>query len=194
MTSSPFSSESQFRATYRDKLAAMLHANPNARDFGLSIFILVCANAYFDRDILSEMDTDLRKAYINIRERYFRLFADGQIVNERYAEDLLVFLKISLVGLEQLRVTEQRQMGEWTLQFNHIRSFRPQRTAARAVVSMTSPSMKMLFTMTRPFATGRVSGPVRWRVKMWRCSTTNIHLPACMPFCCQSRRKNNTST
>jgi hypothetical protein len=139
MTSSPFSSESQFRATYRNKLSAMLHANPNTRDFGLSTFILVCANAYFERDILSEMDTDLRRAYINIRERYFRLFADGQIVNERFAEDLLVFLKISLVGLEQLRVTEQRQLGEWTLQFNHIRSFRPQRTAARAVASIDIP-------------------------------------------------------
>ena len=133
---SPFSSENQFRATYRDKLSALLRPNPSARDFGLGAFILVCANAYFDREILTELDNDLRKAFINIREKYFRLFAEGQILDERHAEDLLVFLKIALVGLEQLRVTEHRPLGDWTLQFNHIRSFRPQRTAARSVPSI----------------------------------------------------------
>ena len=139
MSASPFSSESQFRAIYRDKLSAMLHTNSNTRDFGLSSFILVCANAYFERDILAELDTDLRKAFINIREKYFRLFAEGQILDERHAEDLLVFLKIALVGMEQLRVTEQKTLSEWTLQFNHIRSFRPQRTAARSVPSIDVP-------------------------------------------------------
>ena len=138
-TGSPFSSESQFRARYRDKLSAMLRANTTAHDFGLSTFVLVCANAYFDRDILNELDNDLRRAFINIREKYFRLFAEGQILDERHAEDLLVFLKIALVGLEQLRVTEHRPLGEWTLQFNHIRSFRPQRTAARSVPSIDIP-------------------------------------------------------
>ena len=139
MTSSPFTSETEFRSRYRDKLSIMLRANANAHDFGLSNFILVCANAYFDREILAELDNDLRRAFINIREKYFRLFAEGQILDERHAEDLLVFLKIALVGLEQLRVTEHRTLGEWTLQFNHIRSFRPQRTAARLVASIDIP-------------------------------------------------------
>jgi diadenosine tetraphosphate (Ap4A) HIT family hydrolase len=139
MNDTPFSSESQFRAIYRDKLAAMLHTNPAARDFGLGNFILVCANAYFERDILTELDNDLRRAFINIREKFFRLFAEGQIVDERQAEDLLVFLKISLVGLEQLRVTEHKTLCDWTMQFNHIRSFRPQRTAARSVGSIDIP-------------------------------------------------------
>lgn len=139
MSANPFTSENQFRVIYRDKLSSMLRANSSSRDFGLSSFILVCANAYFERDILSELDTDLRKAFINIREKYFRLFAEGHILDERHAEDLLVFLKIALVGLEQLRVTEQRPLGKWTLQFNHIRSFRPQRTAARSVPSIDVP-------------------------------------------------------
>ena len=139
MTGSPFSSEAQFRSRYRDQLSAMLRSTASTRDFGLSTFILVCANAYFDRDILGEMDNDLRRAFINIREKYFRLFAEGQILDERFAEDLLVFLKISLVGLEQLRVTEHKSIGDWTLQFNHIRSFRPQRTAARLVPSIDIP-------------------------------------------------------
>jgi diadenosine tetraphosphate (Ap4A) HIT family hydrolase len=139
VNTSPFASESQFRARYREKLSALLRSNATASDFGLGAFILVCANAYFDRDILVEMDNDLRKAFINIREKYFRHFAEGHILDERRAEDLLVFLKIALVGLEQLRVTEHRSLGDWTLQFNHIRSFRPQRSAARAVPSINMP-------------------------------------------------------
>ncbi|HEY3312438.1 MAG TPA: hypothetical protein VGK00_12430 [Anaerolineales bacterium] len=139
MNGSPFTSENQFRAIYHDKLKTMLRANNGSYDLGLGAFILVCANAYFDREILNEVDNDLRKAFINIREKYFRLFAEGQILDERRAEDLLVFLKIALVGLEQLRVTEQSSLGEWMLQFNHIRSFRPQRTAARSVLSIDMP-------------------------------------------------------
>jgi diadenosine tetraphosphate (Ap4A) HIT family hydrolase len=67
------------------------------------------------------------------------LFAEGHILSERNAEDLLVFLKITLVGMEQLRVAEFKQLDEWTLQFNHIRSFRPQRTAGRTVASLDIP-------------------------------------------------------
>ncbi len=141
MSENPFTTEAQFVTLYRDKMTAMLRAqrNSGASDLGLSTFILVCANAYFDRNILSELDNDLRRAFFSIREKYFRLLADGHILDERFAEDLLVFLKIALVGLEQLRVTEHKQLGDWVVQFNHIRSFRPQRSAARAVASIDMP-------------------------------------------------------
>jgi hypothetical protein len=134
-----FKSEQEFMDAYRHKLTLLLQEKGNASDFGLSAFILVCANAYFDNEILIELGNDLRKAYLNIREKYFRAFAEGHILSERNAEDLLVFLKIALVGMEQLRVAESRQLDEWTLQFNHIRSFRPQRSASRAVSSIDVP-------------------------------------------------------
>ena len=75
----------------------------------------------------------------------FASFAEGHILSEKNAEDLLVFLKIALVGLEQLKVAEFKQLDEWTLQFNHIRSFRPQRTAARAVASIDVPFSENAF-------------------------------------------------
>jgi hypothetical protein len=134
-----FESEQAFLNAYRRKLALLLRERGSAADFGLSAFILVCANAYFDPEILAELNNDLRKAFLAIREKYFRLFAEGHILGERNAEDLLVFLKIALVGMEQLRVVEFKQLNEWTLQFNHIRSFRPQRTAARVVASIDVP-------------------------------------------------------
>jgi len=147
MSDFPFTSESEYVTQYRDKLAAMLHAqrNNNGYDPGLGSFILVCANAYFDRNILSELDDDLRRTFLSIREKYFRQFAEGRIVDDRQAEDLLVFLKIALVGLEQLRVTESRPLGDWVVQFNHIRSFRPQRSAARAVASIDIPFNESAF-------------------------------------------------
>jgi hypothetical protein len=134
-----FKSEQAFLDAYRRKLALLLHERGSAADFGLSAFILVCANAYFDHEILAELNNDLRKAFLSVREKYFRLLAEGHILNERNSEDLLVFLKIALVGLEQLRVAEFKQLDEWTLQFNHIRSFRPQRAAARHVASIDIP-------------------------------------------------------
>lgn len=134
-----YKSEEAFLDSYRLKLSSLLREKGNASDFGLSAFILVCANAYFDSEILEDLGNDLRKAFLDIREKYFRVFAYGQILNERNAEDLLVFLKIALVGLEQLRVAEFRHLDEWTIQFNHIRSFRPQRNAARAVASIDMP-------------------------------------------------------
>lgn len=134
-----FASEQAFQALYRQKLLTLLKDKSASSDFGLGAFILVCANAYFNRDLLAALDNDLRKAFLHIREKYFRLFAEGQILPERNAEDLLVFLKIALVGLEQLRVAEFKQIDAWTLQFNHIRSFRPQRAAGRAVASLAVP-------------------------------------------------------
>jgi len=134
-----FKSEQNFLDDYRNQLTLLLREKGNTSDFGLSAFILVCANAYFDHDVLDELGSDLKKSFLKIRKKYSRLFTEGQILNERNAEDLLVFLKIALIGMEQLKVAEIRSLDEWTLQFNHIRSFRPQRTASRAVASINIP-------------------------------------------------------
>lgn len=130
-----FSSETSFRAAYRHKLQKML----GGADAGLAAFILVCANAYFDGEILIDLSGALSDSFLRLRSHYAALFADGQLVEERLAEDLLVFLKMSLAGQENLKVAETRSLGHWQLQFNHLRSFRPQRTAVRPVTSLLQP-------------------------------------------------------
>ena len=129
-------SEAQVRQSYIHKLGQLLHAGEHDPDHGLAAFILACANAYFDREILAEMKEALNESFVRLREYYGYLLAKGCLINEQYAEDLLVFLKIGIVGMENLRLAEHRQVAWWRLQFNHIRSFRPQRVAARLVPSI----------------------------------------------------------
>jgi hypothetical protein len=141
----PFSSESHFYTAYRSKLLAMLENDENDSDVGLASFILVCANAYFDGEILAALKDELTTSFIRLKNYYSRFFGFGQVMNERYAEDLLVFLKIALVGLNDLQVTQHRRMDHWSIQFNHLRSFRPQRSAARLVASIDSPFNEFAF-------------------------------------------------
>ena len=132
-------SETSVRQSYRQKLRDLLHQGENAPDFGLASFILACANAYFDSEILAALKDDLQASFTRLQQKYGGLLAKGRLIDERYAEDLLVFLKIGLVGMENIRMAEHRQVAWWRLQFNHIRSFRPQRSAARKVNTIGEP-------------------------------------------------------
>jgi len=137
--SNPLTSEKHFREAYRQKLSLLLHSSGNDPDYGLSAFILACANAHFDDEILAMIKQELAQTYTGLRKVYAEQLSKGQIINERFSEDLLVFLKIGLVGMENLKVAQHRQVAWWRVQFNQIRSFRPQRSAARPVTSLLSP-------------------------------------------------------
>jgi hypothetical protein len=139
-------SDSLFRAAYHKKLCAMLQSGSLADSAArLPNFILVCANAYTDREILNTLEVELRQAFEQLKADTSEIFASGQIVNERSSEDLLVFLKMALVGFDRLQVTEQKQIAWWRVQFNHLRSFRPQRSAARPVASIHMPFNEQAF-------------------------------------------------
>jgi hypothetical protein len=141
----PFLSEMHLRNAYREKLVSMLKNLPAARETALASFILVCANAYFDAQVHTALASELQAAFDQLHAAYTDLFARGQVVEERYAEDLLVFLKMTLVGLERLQITEHSQVENWQVQFNHLRSFRPQRAAARPVASIDAPFIEHSF-------------------------------------------------
>jgi hypothetical protein len=131
-----FTSEQSFWDAYQRKLAFLLREEENAPDFGLGAFVLVCANAYFNSEVLSALKPDLEHSYARLHAACADFLSQGRLFNDHYAEDLLVFLKMALVGLEKLQVTEHRQVGPWNVQFNHLRSFRPQRSAAQPVSSI----------------------------------------------------------
>jgi hypothetical protein len=59
-----FKSEQNFLDDYRNQLTLLLREKGNTSDFGLSAFILVCANAYFDHDVLDELGSDLKKSFL----------------------------------------------------------------------------------------------------------------------------------
>jgi hypothetical protein len=145
-----FSSEQSFWEAYQRKLALLLREEENAPDFGLGAFVLVCANAYFNSEVLSALKPDLQTTYARLRATCADFLSTGRLFNDHYAEDLLVFLKMALIGLEKLQVTEHRRVGPWNIQFNHLRSFRPQRSAAQPVASIDQPfNERMFFYDTR---------------------------------------------
>jgi hypothetical protein len=144
-TMSIFISESAFWDAYRRKLALLLREEENAPDFGLGAFVLVCANSYFNSEVLSALKPDLQQSYERLRALCADFLLHGRLFDDRYAEDFLVFLKMALVGLENLQITEHRQVGHWNVQFNHIRSFRPQRAAGHPVASIDLPFSDSLF-------------------------------------------------
>jgi diadenosine tetraphosphate (Ap4A) HIT family hydrolase len=125
MSAALFSSGSAFRQAFTAGLSELI------RGGGLGPFILVCANATFDPDIHAATSSELAALYRQLREQYVTALEDGRAIQE-VEEDLLVFLKIQAVGLDRLKHTERRRAGQWELQFNHLRSFRPRRITARA--------------------------------------------------------------
>jgi hypothetical protein len=140
-----FASEESFWDAYRHKLALLLREEEDAPDFGLGAFVLVCANAYFNGEVLSALAPELNQSYERLRALCADFLSHGRLFNDRYAEDFLVFLKMALVGLERLQITEHRQVGNWNVQFNHLRSFRPQRSAAQPVASIDLPFSDRMF-------------------------------------------------
>lgn len=146
MSNNIFASEDEFRATYLHHLKMLLKDEGNE----LGSFILVCANAYYDPTILDALENELQGRYEKLIKKYKDLFAHGYTVNVN-EEDLLVFLKLAIVGLEALQATEQRDLDHWQVQFNHLRAFRPRRMAQVTIQSIRSPFEERAFNFKKPF-------------------------------------------
>ncbi|HSH29626.1 MAG TPA: hypothetical protein VK971_06935 [Thiohalobacter sp.] len=117
---------------------------------GLGPFILVLANATFEPDIYAELETSLKNRFDRLREDLRERFAGGHN-DEQIEEDLLVFLKMALIGFEGLQPIRFRGAGPWRLQFNHLRSFRPRRITSGVPKEIISPFDSNAFNFNRPF-------------------------------------------
>ncbi|MDD5241627.1 MAG: hypothetical protein PHG47_07895 [Sulfuricella sp.] len=144
MNQHPFSSGESFRQAFSTGLSDLLQGG------GLGQFILVCANATFNPEIHDATAAELESLYLQLRAQYVGALASGRAIAE-VEEDLLVFLKILAVGLERLKHTEQRQEGEWELQFNHLRSFRPKRITARVPAGIYADFEETAFHFNKGF-------------------------------------------
>lgn len=144
MTDTPFSSLHDFQQAFVSGLSGLL------RKGGLGPFILVCANASFDRAIQEATASELAKVYGELRDEYVATLRQGRPI-AAVEEDLLVFLKLHAVGFEQLQPTEMRQAGPWEVQFNQLRSFRPRRISTQVPASLLVPFDEKGFHFNKPF-------------------------------------------
>lgn len=117
---------------------------------GMNLFILVCANASFERQLFLLLKHRLAAQYQGLLGKLRASLLNGAQLDEA-DDDLLVFLKIAAIGFDQLQLTEQRSAGPWEVQFNHLRSFRPARNSQQPVGSIYRPFDPQGFHFNKPF-------------------------------------------
>lgn len=152
-----FASQASFQHAFTTGLSALLQKG------GLGPFILVCANASFDKRVEAATSAGLAELFKSLSAEYVTALANGTPI-QAVEEDLLVFLKLHTVGFARLQATETRQVGPWEIQFNQLRSFRPRRISAQLAQSLHLPFDEAGFHFNKPFMqkeafwSGKLSG------------------------------------
>jgi diadenosine tetraphosphate (Ap4A) HIT family hydrolase len=144
MNNELFSSKDQFRHIFEQGLIKLLDHNE------LGVFILVLANASFDQHVHQFTYNDLLKKYQQLVNKYRFLLQDGQLLTEP-EDDILVFLKLMAMGIDQVSQTEFRHTEQWELQFNHIRSLRPARISKDIIQGIYLDFKPEGFHFNKPF-------------------------------------------
>lgn len=116
----------------------------------LGTLILGCANATFDPFIFDATHAALRNQFRKLEQRLLADFREGRQVDES-DEDLLVFLKMLVVGFDDLAQTDFREEDGWEIQFNQVRAFRPRRMSGQAGESLRRPFNPDGFHFNKPF-------------------------------------------
>ena len=141
----PFTSLASFREQFNLGLCQLLDKNQ------LGTFILCLANASNDAELFSQLKEQLKSQHIELLEDYKKALINGEQINA-VDEDLLVFLKLHLLGFDNIQLTEQRDESVWLCQFNQLRSFRPRRMTSFAHNgNMFTPYVEADFNFNKPF-------------------------------------------
>jgi len=140
----PFGTIESFQHAFTSGLSTLLQKG------GLGPFILVCANASFDRRVEAATAEGLAVLYNALSVEYLDALSNGKPI-QAVEEDLLVFLKLHAVGFERLQATETRRTGPWEVQFNQLRSFRPRRISAHVPQTLHLPFDENGFHFNKPF-------------------------------------------
>ncbi|MCP3852257.1 MAG: hypothetical protein GY694_18775 [Gammaproteobacteria bacterium] len=144
MNNEIFASKEQFRHIFEQGLVKLLEND------GLGTFILVLANASFDEHVHNYTNKALLEKYDQLTQKYQFLLQDGQLLTEP-EDDILVFLKLMVMGMDKVGQTELRHTKQWELQFNHIRSLRPARISKNIIEGIRLDFNPDGFHFNKPF-------------------------------------------
>jgi hypothetical protein len=117
---------------------------------GLGSYILVHANACFDPEIYRGLKGDLAQRFDQLAAYCREALIEGRELAGA-GDDQLVFLKLMAIGFEGIQAAEFSQSGEWELQFNHVRAFRPSRMSRQPVRGISRPFDGDSFNFNKPF-------------------------------------------
>jgi len=143
--SQPFQSIEIFREQFNHGLYHLLDSQ------SLGTFILCLANASQDKNLFAQLKSKLCEQYLYFTEQYKADLQHGNQL-DLVEEDLLVFLKLHIIGFDNIRLTQQRVESHWQCQFNHIRSFRPRRISSfHDDTEITAPYDRYTFNFNKQF-------------------------------------------
>lgn len=140
-----FHSTENLREAFVDGLERMLETH-----HGLGVFILVLANATYDERIHARLRNPLRERFQQLATGLRSTLIDGRTPTDA-PDDVLVFLKLMAVGLEQLQLTRWRRAGDYELQFNPLRAYRPPRMSDVTVTELFRAFDAGGFHFNKPF-------------------------------------------
>jgi hypothetical protein len=142
---SPFASLAALEQNFAEGLAAMLDKHP-----GLGVTILVLANAAYDTKLWAKLAPALARRHAELAATLTDTLRRGQKLTEP-DDDVMVFLKLNLIGFEHLGIMESRREGPWDVMFNPIRALRPPRISSTRFEGLLRPFDPAGFHFNKPF-------------------------------------------
>jgi hypothetical protein len=114
----------------------------------LGVFILVLANAGFERQTFDRLQRPLAVAFERWRRR---LHDQDPFVTDAPADDIEVLRRLCALGFEHLGTTRWRSLGPWQLQFNPLRALRPPRLSHAVPSGLCQAFDPAEFHFNKPF-------------------------------------------
>ena len=129
----------QFKKLFVNKLKNMLS------DDELGAFILVLANSHQDTFLQNELQADLKRTFIALKDNY----KAGKLKAPQ--DDIDVFEQLLELELEEIPVWQYRTIGEWEVVYNAMRQMRPARSSAQVLKSIKQQYDDTKFHFNKPF-------------------------------------------
>ena len=145
MNGSPFADAESFRTRFEQGLEALLGGYDE-----LGAWILVLANANCDPRIRARLAEPLRRKYEHLAAS-FRAHAGRGLALDDAGDDILVFARLMKLGFDGIEPVRERLAGDWELQFNQLRAYRPARVSKQVVSGLFRPFDPDGFHFDKPF-------------------------------------------
>ncbi len=141
----PFASLASLQQEFAEGLAGMLATHRN-----LGVYILVLANAAYDDSLWPQLAPALAHRHAEFAEAITSALRHGTTLAEP-DDDLMVFLKLHMIGFEQLDPVESRHAGPWQVMFNPLRALRPPRISGQRFAGLLRGFDPAGFHFNKPF-------------------------------------------
>jgi len=144
---SPFVSLAALEQNFAGGLATMLESHR-----GLGVYILVLANAAYDKTLWAQLSPALARRHAELAAKLTATLQCGDQLAEP-DDDVMVFLKLNLIGFDHLGIMESRRAGPWEVMFNPLRALRPPRISCQKFEGLLHPFDPASFHFNKPFLT-----------------------------------------